>query len=197
MAIPVYHLDMEQGATFEETFQILDAGKFMAPIDDVEVGYPTILRVTAHGLNSRSPHPVFISGANPFEHLNATDTEVALCTRIDDDRFSVPRTTVGEEWEGGTGEVTYFLPADFTGYEAELNIRKNWHSDTIIHTASTANGQLALFSEDGSIEIAIPSDVTAAFTFVNAVFDIDLLIPGDPAYINRVIRGHLKLRRDI
>lgn len=194
MATPSYHLDMEQGASFVNTFQWLAGGKFIAPIDDIQLGYPTLITVTGHGLNSRTPHPVIISGVEGCPDLNSQDTGISLATRIDEDVFSMPVSTVADEWEGGTGEITYFLPTDLTGYTGEMKIRKNWHSTEVIHTISTAAGTMILTPEDGSIEISIAAIDTALFTFVNAVFDIDLTVG---AHVARPIKGTIRLHKEI
>lgn len=198
MSVAFYPLECEQGASLIATFQWFGGGKFMAPIEDIETGYPTILRVTGHGLNTRSPQPIVISGCEGLLHINSSDTEVPGCTRIDDDTFSVPRTTVGEEWEAGTGEITYWKPTgNIESYSAEMNIRKNWHSTDIIHTASTANGQIVLNNLDGSSEVHIPADVTALFRTVNMVWDMDFTLPASPDIVQRLYRGTMVLRRDI
>ena len=61
---PRFELDMEQGATFNYTFHWYAGGKFMAPIEEIIVGYPTIIKVTAHGLPTISDTPVIISGVD-------------------------------------------------------------------------------------------------------------------------------------
>ena len=198
MSVAFYPLEVEQGASLITTFQWFGGGKFMAPIEDVEIGYPTILRVTGHGLNTVSPHPVVISGCRGLEHINSTDTEVPRCTYIDADRFSVPRSTVGEEWESGTGEITYWKPtSNIESYSVEMNIRKNWHSTDIIHTASTANGQITLNNLDGSAMVHIPATSTALFRVINMVWDMDFTLPASPDIVQRVFRGTMTLRRDI
>jgi hypothetical protein len=134
---PQYHLYIEQGTNFDHTFQWFNQGMFMAPIELITEGYPTIITVTGHGLNTRSPHPVTLSGIEGIPLLNSSETAVPLCTRIDADTFSVPISSVYKQWEAGSGEITYNIPTDLTSYTGRCVIRKNWWSDTIIHDMTT------------------------------------------------------------
>lgn len=192
---PQFHLYVEQGVDFGHTFQWLAGGMFMAPIELVTEGYPTVIRVTGHGLNATSAHPVIISGVEGCQELNSEGTGIALCTRIDADTFSVPLSTVGDEWVPGTGEITYHIPTDLTGYTGRMVIRKNWFSQTVIHELTTANGGITLDATDGSIGLSIPKATTAAFTFTNAWYDVDLTAPG--GYETRVFKGPISLEREV
>lgn len=192
---PQFQIDIEQGSDFAHTFQWLTGGVFMAPIEVIEEGYPTIVTVTGHGLNTVSPHPVIISGVEGCPHLNSTDTGIALCTRIDDDTFSLPMTSVGDVWEPGTGEITYYKPKDILNYTARATIRKNWFTETIIHEMTTENGGIVLTVEDAGIQLNIAKEVTAAFGFKNAVYDVDLITSG--GYQTRVFKGPAVLHRDV
>jgi hypothetical protein len=188
-------LNIEQGVDFAHTFHWFAGNKFMAPIELIEEGYPTVITVTDHGLNTLTPQPIFISGVEGCPHLNTVDTYVARATRIDADTFSVGRSTVGQRWIAGTGEITYHAPTDITGYTAVCTIRRSWHHSTIIHSMTTENGGINLTTEDAGIELIIPDDITASFNFKNAVYDVDMIGPG--GYKQRVFRGPVVLHRDI
>lgn len=193
---PVIPLHIEQGTTFGHTFQWLNGGVFMAPIELIEEGYPTIVTVTDHGLNTETTdHPIILSGAEGLKHFNAKDTEIAVCTRLDANRFSVPRSTVGEEWIEGTGEITYLIPTDLTNYTAVMRIRKNWHTETVIHELTTENGGIQLGTVDGVIGLTIDKATTSLFTFKNAVYDVDLVDASGRE--TRVFKGPVTLHRDI
>lgn len=192
---PQIHLHVEQGVNFEHTFQWLAGGVFMAPIEFIEEGYPTIMTVTAHGLNTVTPHPVIISGCEGLPHVNSTNLSIPLCTRIDADTFSVPLSSQGDQWEGGTGEITYHLPTDIEFWTGVMVIRKNWFTNTVIHTLTTENGGMILNHLDGSIQLLIPKADTAAFNFKHAVYDVDLMTPG--GHEDRVFRGPITLHREV
>jgi hypothetical protein len=192
---PQFHLYVEQGCNFDHTFQWLNQGLFMAPIELIQVGYPTIITVTGHGLNTVSPHPVILSGIEGIELLNSEDTAMPIATYIDADHFSVPISSVSKIWIPGTGELTYHKPVDLTNYTARCVIRKNWYSSTIIDELSTSNGQITLGASDGSIQLTIPKADTAAYSFRHAWYDVDLTAPG--GYEQRVFKGPITLEREV
>jgi hypothetical protein len=191
---PEFPIHIEQGADFDHTFQWFGGGKFIAPIENVELGYPTIITVTGHLLNDVSPTPVIISGVDGCEDLNSVDTGIEPATRMSDDIFSLPVSSVGDAWIEGTGELTYFMPTDLTDFTGVLNIRKNWYSSTILHTISTALGTMTLGVDDGSIRIQISAAATTLLTFVGGVYDVDLTGGG---VVTRVFRGPVTLHRNI
>jgi len=191
---PEFPMHIEQGADFDHTFQWFGGGKFIAPIEFIEIGYPTIVTVTDHLLNTVSPTPVIISGVDGAPDLNSVETGIEPATRIDANKFSLPVSTVADTWVIGTGELTYFRPTDLTGFTGICKIRKNWFSSTVLHTMSTALGTMTLGAVDGSIRLQITSLDTAAFGFVGGVFDVDLTSGG---IITRVFRGPVTLHRDI
>ncbi|MBW2647546.1 MAG: hypothetical protein JRE23_15505 [Deltaproteobacteria bacterium] len=192
---PQFRLHIEQGVNFEHGFQWLAGGIFMAPIEYIETGYPTVLEVTSHGLNTLSSHPVIISGVEGCEALNSSDTDIALCTRIDDDHFSVPQSSVNKTWEEGSGEITYHIPTDITDYTCRCVIRKNWFSSTVIHELTTENDGIVLTVADGGIQLLIPKVATAAFNFTYGVYDVDMIAPS--GYESRVFKGPVTLHREI
>jgi len=191
---PEFPIHIEQGADFDHTFQWFGGGKFIAPIEHIEPGYPTIVTVTGHLLNDVSPTPVIISGADGVPDMNSVDTGIEPAEKIDADTFSLPVSTVGDTWIVGTGEITYFRPTDLTGFTGTCIFRKNWYSSEILHTISTALGTMTLGVLDGSIRLQISAVDTLAFGFVGGVYDVDLTSGG---IITRVFRGPVTLHRDI
>ena len=191
---PEIRLHIEQGVNFEHTFQWLAGGVFMAPIEHIEEGYPTIMTVTAHGLNSITPHPVIISGCEGLPHVNSTNLSIPLCTRIDANTFSVPLTSQGDEWVAGKGEITYHLPTDIENWTARMVIRKSWFANTAIHEMTTENGGIILNHLDGSIQLLIPKATTAAFIFKEAIYDVDLIDTAGNE--TRVFRGPVTNHRE-
>ena len=193
---PKIKLHIEQGVDFDHTFQWLAGGIFMAPIEEVHVGYPTVLIVTGHGLNTRSAQPIIISGIDGCPHINTDDVGIPLCSRVDANTISVPLTTVGDDWVEGTGEITYHMPSDLTDMTARMVIKKNWHATAAIHELTTANGGIILTTEDAGIALHISKADTAAFVFKNAWYDVDLThTPTGSEY--RIFRGPVELYREM
>jgi len=203
---PRFNLEMDQGATFTTTFNWYGGGKFMAPIEDICIGYPTRITVTDHLLPSNSDTPVIISGVEPsadndqaskkrMELLNSTELGIAEVIYVDANNFDVPISTVKCNWETGTGEITWHKPTPITGFTARMHIREKWHSTDFIHELTTENGGITLTVEDASIQIDITAADTTAFTFNIAVYDIEMISP--TGEITRVVEGTIKLIKEI
>ena len=118
-----------------------------------------------------------------------------MATRLDDNRFSVPISSVGKQWTPGTGELTYHIPTDMTGYTGRCVIRRNWFDATVIHEMTTENGGMILELTSGSIQLVIPKATTAGFSFKNAWYDVDMTSPGGVEY--RVFKGPITLEREV
>jgi len=196
MTTPIFNLTMEQGAYWSHTFNWYGGGKQMAPIENIQVGYPTIIRVTGHGLPTVSETPVIVSGVEGANELNSTDTGIELATRIDANTFSMPVSTVGETMvQGQLGEITWFAPTVITGYTGRCKIRKNWHTSDVIVELTTANGGLVVVEADASFQLIVSAAATTAFDFVDAVYDVEAVPPnGD---IVRLFKGAIHLDREI
>jgi hypothetical protein len=195
MATPRFLLDMEQGATFEYNFNWYAGGKFMAPIEDICIGYPTRIKVTAHGLPTISDTPVILSGIDGADILNSHDLGIEEAVYVDADHFDMPISTVKDKWVVGSGEMTYHKPTDITDYTARMQIRENWHATDIIHELTTENAGIVLTVEDAGIAITILPVDTEAFTFNVAVYDIEMISPS--GQITRVIEGTVTLHKEV
>ena len=209
--VPIIPLHVEKGSSFDNTLNWWGGGKFVAEIENIVTGYPTVITVTGHGLNTiGTPAPMVISGVNALDedgnpremrNINSTFRRIPLATYIDANTFSVDEATTSEIWANGTGEIGHWLHSDITGWGGECNIRKNWHSP-IIHTISTQLGTMTLDGADGSCRIQIASNVTDTLSIVQGWYDIDLwpgggAKPTDGSTITRVFKGPVYFNRDM
>lgn len=207
--VPDIPLHIERGTSYDNTLQWLGGGKFIATIEDLTPGYPTLIRVTGHSLNATSPSPVIVSGVNALDedgnpremrNINSKFNQIFNGNRIDDNWFSMEVPTTDEIWKVGSGEIAHFLPANITGWGGECRIRKNWFSP-VIHTISTQLGTMTLDGTDGSVRLQIASNVTDTLELVSGVYDIDLwpgggARPTDGSTIERVFKGQVFFHRD-
>ncbi len=191
---PTYELSMEQGADWTATINWYGGGIFRAPIEEIDMGYPTNIRVSAHQLPSSSDTPVIISGVQGAEILNSSNTAIELVTRVDADYFTVPISTVACEWVVGTGEITYHLPTDLSTFTGRCQLRKSWNSSTVIADLTTQNNGMTLTGDDGSIQLDITSAVTTGLNFVKAYGDIEVIAPG--GLVTRVARIIVEFSRE-
>jgi hypothetical protein len=173
---PKYEVDMEQGADWNATINWYGDGTFRAPIEEIDPGYPTVIRVTAHGLPASSDTPMIISGVKGAEILNSEDTAIELVAKVDADTFSIGVSTVACDWVIGTGEVTYHKPTVLsTGYTAVCQLKKDWYSSVVIADLTTENGGIILAGDDGSIQLTCTAAQTAAYNFTKAYGEVKII----------------------
>jgi hypothetical protein len=196
MSTPNFPLQIDQGGSFTTTFNWYGGGMFMAPIEEVIVGYPSVIKVTAHGLPQVSDTPVILSGIDGADILNSKEHTIEEAHYKDADHFSMPVSTVKDIWVIGSGECTYHMPIeDLADYTAKMHIREKWHSTDFIHELTTENDGITLTSEDASILLVIDAADTALFTFNKAHYDIDLIDP--VGIITRFAEGVVTLNKRI
>ena len=86
-------------------------------------------------------------------------------------------------WKTGTS-LADATPVNLTGWTARMQIRSRIDSPTVLKELTTVNGGIVLGGALGSIEIKMTNAETAALTWVSAVYDLELVAPGN------VVRRH-------
>ena len=85
------------------------------------------------------------------------------------------------------------VPIDLSGYTARMQIRLKQTDPTFIvgGELTTANGGITLGGAAGTIALLITDTVTTAFTFANAVYDLELIDAG--SLVTRLLTGTVTL----
>lgn len=200
MSTPEFELSMDQGAYFATVVNWYGGGVFLGPIEEIETGYPTMVRVSGHQLPSSSPTPVIITGVQGAAILNSKESAIPMVKRVDDDYFTVPISTVPCEYIPGTGEITFNLPTDLTDYTGRCQMRTKWHAGEFITDWSTepgdgAAGLMTLDANDGSVQIESLSAVTASLDFVKGFADMEVISP--EGIVTRVARLIINFNREM
>jgi hypothetical protein len=92
----------------------------------------------------------------------------------------------------GTSSST---PIDLTGFTAEMQIRSNIQSATVLYTASTANGDIVLGGIDGTVVLTIAATDTAAFDWTRGVYDMNLTSSG--GVVTRLVQGSVVVSPEV
>jgi hypothetical protein len=193
MPVPVIPLEIVQGATFRRTINWYGGGLICHAIESVEIGCPTVITVTNHGLPTISTTPVHIDGVKGATGLN-TGKKTTQATFVAASTLSVKLPTLNQVYVAGTGVISYYSPTDLTDYDARMQIRSTVGSDTVRHELTKDGGDITLTVEDGGIHLHIAATDTAAFTFDNAVYDLELIdSAGD---VTRVAKGTITLDKE-
>jgi len=94
----------------------------------------------------------------------------------------------------GTEENPDFQPVNLTGYVARMELR-NRVGGELLYRLDTTNGGLSIQPDDGKIVISVPADVTASWTWRNAVYDLELVAPDES--VVRLIQGSISLSPEV
>lgn len=82
-------------------------------------------------------------------------------------------------------------PYDLTGYSAKMQIRADHASAVVLFELSTVNGRIVIDGPTGTITLKFTAAETAAFTFTNAVYDLQLTPPAGEPF--RLMGGMIKV----
>jgi len=69
------------------------------------------------------------------------------------------------------------IPANLTGCTAIAQVRSQLNSEVVLHTFSTAVGNLLLGGATGTVELVMQDEETAAATWKTGVYDLMILFP--------------------
>ncbi len=188
------NITIEQGATYSLGFNWYGAGKLCKRIEGLTPGCPTQITITSHGLPSTSPTPVAISHVQGAKRAN-TNGAYVKATYIDVDNFYVDADTVDQDYTPNTGLVTWFAPTDLTGYSARMHIREDIDDVTAIDELTSVGGEITLSTTDGRITVTIADDVTAAYTFDEAVYDLE--VEDGSGVTTRLLYGTVTLSKEV
>lgn len=174
MNAPHFKLHMKQGADWTPTLNWYGGGIFMAPIEEIDPGYPTKIQVTGHGLPQVSATPVIISGVEGMGVLNSKDLAVLRATYVDANHFTMPVSTVKNEWIVGTGEITFYKPTDVSQFtEFRATLRSRVFKGTELATFTDSDSSIIVTADDASIQLYLTAVQTAALDFTKAYIDCE------------------------
>lgn len=88
------------------------------------------------------------------------------------------------QWKSGTPLVAVNL----TGCTARMQIRKSVNDSIILDSLTTQNGRIIIHdAANGRFKVTIPADVSTAYTFNSAMYDLELVFLDGT--VIRVIEG--------
>lgn len=85
---------------------------------------------------------------------------------------------------------------DITGYSARMHIRASHDApDPPLLELTDANGRLALGGSAGTIQMTVTAVDTAALTFTEGVYDLELVSPGGE--VDRLLYGGVEVTPEV
>ena len=84
---------------------------------------------------------------------------------------------------------------NLTGYTARMQARPSISSDTVYLDMTTANGQIVLTAQTGSIQLLLSAATTNAIDWQKAKYDLELV--SSSGAVTRLIYGDIDVSRGI
>lgn len=175
---------IRQGATWNPVLQWLSENPTYKIISAVEIGLPTLLTVTAHGITGTARFPVWITNVQGPRALNTDDYTCApprWATVVDADTLAVDFNSGNLSVYVRGGVLTYRAPVDLTGWTAQDQMRTSLQAIDTLYDLTTENGGITLGS-DGTIKRLLSATATAALPLTQGVHILELTDPSGNVY---------------
>ena len=89
-------------------------------------------------------------------------------------------------------------PVDITGYTARMHIRDNIDAvDPALVELTTENLRITLGGTSGTIQLSLSAVDTAAITFTEGVYDLELVNTGGTGDVTRLTYGGVEVRPEV
>lgn len=180
-----------QGSTFTEAYRWESETKVYVPIAAISKAAPCVVTTS-------QPHQLPVGwrfrvvGAGGMKEINSTGDNYYIATDKTNTTVTINSVNSLQYTAYTTGGILeYNAPVEISTYSARMQIREDVDSSTVIHSATSTNGQIVLDDEYKTITINIPATVTQEFTFETAVYSLELYTNG--GLVIPFIAGNLTL----
>lgn len=168
-----------QGSTFQESFRWESETKVYQQIVNVSKSAPCV--ITTQEIPELPIGWRFkVVGVGGMKEINNTGDSFYIATDVNtvDKTIEINQiNSLGFSNYTSGGVVEFGTPVNLTDYSARMQIRESVDSETVIHSATTDNGEIDLNNTFKTITITIPASATAAFNFSTAVYSVELYTP--------------------
>lgn len=180
-----------QGSTLRDTLRVMQPKFVYKPITAIEATAPVRLKCD-HGLTS--DWLAWIQDARQMPELNREPRRQHphRVEMIDSETLEINAISATGLSPSG-GELIYQPPVDMTAATARMQIRDTPQGDILLEL-TTDNGKLVI-TGPGTIVRELSADETAALTWTNGVYDLEVEYP-DGA-VHRYFEGPVTVSREV
>lgn len=163
-----------QGSTFQEVYRWESETKVYVPIQAIQKSAPCVI-TTQNAHNLPQGWRFRVVGAGGMKELNSQGDGYYLATNVTSTTIEANQiNSLGYTTYTSGGVIEYNQPVPIAGYSARMQIRETVDSPTVLHEATTQNGQLIINDTSKTIQITILGNITQTFDFTTAVYSIEL-----------------------
>lgn len=186
-----YDLSICKGSTFRNQIRLELLPYRYATIVGIQNSAPVRINAPAHGLIQGWRFAV--ESAKGLTNLNAAVSpprprDYYRANVLDSDNIEINELN-SLEWLPylGGGVIRSLTPWDLTAYASgRMDIRASAGGE-LYYTLNTVNGGIVIDAAQAMLSLLIPDEDTAAFTFTEAVYDLELVTTGGE--VNRMLSG--------
>jgi len=88
-------------------------------------------------------------------------------------------------------------PVDITGFTARMHIRDSLEDAATLLELTTENARIVLGGAAGTVQLSISATDTAALTFTEGVYDLELIDTGGTGDVTRLTYGGVENRYEV
>jgi hypothetical protein len=194
-----YDFIIEQGVTFKPQLKYSQPQFEVKPITALTRSGQAVVTATAHGLTV--DWPVWIVGVVGMTQVNHRPEDLRVASKayysyfVDANTVRLNLDTTRFTAYTSGGELMYKPPVDLTGFTARMQIRETVDATAVLKSLTTENGGITLGDTAGTVDLLISATETAAFTFGNAVYDLELI--DGSGIVTRLLSGNVSLSKEV
>lgn len=174
MAAPVkLNFKIYQGSTFKEVLRWETSTKVYKPISGITKAAPVVVTAASHGI------PIGwrtkITNVVGMKEINSSDTyNVVTGVTADTVTINAINSLAYTDYTSG-GVLEYNEPCDLSATTARMQIREKITSTEVLVELTTINGKILIDNTSKTITLYLSAADTAALTFTNAVYSLELV----------------------
>lgn len=199
MAAPTLDLKIFQGKTLQIPLIYHQDVLVYKLIEAVSSLAPARLTVTGHGIPTL--WPIRIEGAKAPLELNTSRGSYKQGRRVDADTIEInDMNLIAAKPFIGPAVLVYPAPADMTGWKIRSQIRDAIGGTVLLDASSDvadgADGTITIDVANSTLTITWSDEVTAAITWLKAVWDVEALLP-DGTVLPLVAPSKVTVEREV
>lgn len=83
---------------------------------------------------------------------------------------------------------------DLTDYTAGMHVRRNVRSDVLLDSLHSSTDRIDITAAEGKVDLVFPNEVTSAYDFTKAVYDLELYINST---VIRILEGSFTVSPEV
>lgn len=188
------NLKVYQGSTFTEILRWESSTKVYKPISAITKTAPVVITATAH--NCPTGWRARVTNVVGMKEINSPSDAYYLVTDTTANTVTINSVNaVGYAEYASGGILEYNEPINLAGYTARMQLRGKLTDNTAIKELTTANGGIIIDNIAKTITISMSATDTAAFTFITAVYSLEMVSSGGE--VSQMLTGTLTLVKEV